>query len=533
MRSCNFFLWKIYLCVHATIIVNRVSCLEKASSSVCREEEQVRIFTAGCTPSDRINEFFTLSKLKYIGDSSDSSVIGEWDAAWLCNMLNKTIASSGIDFSKLKEGQTVNTFPKNVRRLTNNKANLCRAIHFSFPESRGFRFHLPCFVLPEHGKLIGTYLTRSNDTYWLHKPEVGSGGKDISLLHLADLTKLIDQRIPSSSNVYIQQYLHDTLLLQYFSRKRGASIPVKFDARVYFAITSLHPLRVWVHNKGFVRLATKEFSLENEAKYDKRRHIANLHYQTQFLEYEYPDPLRDVCNTSCRTLKCAVDQISKTTGKESQHIWDSLFQILGKTGAAISTTLKSSIKCHGCYQIWGADVVFDSRGKPYLIEVNTSPSIEKNKKLPFADGFALQNVYKDLWAMKGVDFSTRHLLEDYSCTIEDFLPLLDPTRFHQNGILKKLFLHENVDMKLKVDALFHTVMKMLLEFKHRGGFHLGWPRPSIVRHRLELGRLPVPHETIDGSHLMTYLEAQTYEIFFEAALHVEEIQRICYNGKVN
>ena len=111
------------------------------------------------------------------------------------------------------------------------------------------------------------------------------------------------------------------------------------------------------------------------------------------------------------------------------------------------------------------------------------------------------------------------------------MPLIDPRRVHRNGILKRLFFQENVNMKL--DTVFHTAMKMLLEFKHRGGFHLGWPRPSAVRHRLELGRLPVTYETIDGSHLMTYLEAQTYEVFFEAVLHVEEIQRLCYDRQVN
>lgn len=366
MWNRDSFAWKVYVCLCATIVSSRVGCSEEATT-VCHEAEAARIFTGGCVPSDRINEFFALSKLIYIGDAGDSNTPREWDAAWLCNMLSTTIASSGIEFSKLKEGQTVNTFPTNVRRLTNNKANLCRAIHSAFPESRGFHFHLPCFVLPDHRDVIDLFLSRPKDTYWVRKPEVGSGGKGISLLHQTDLTKLLDQNFPTTSNVYIQQYLHDTLLLSYFSRKREASLSVKFDARVYFAITNLDPLRVWVHDKGFVRLATKEFSMENGAKYDLQRHVANLHYQTQFAEYEYPDPSGSACNNSCRTLKCGVEQISKTTGKKSQQIWDSIFQILGKTGAAISRTLKSTIECDGCYQIWGADVVFDSRGNPYLI----------------------------------------------------------------------------------------------------------------------------------------------------------------------
>ena len=153
---------------------------------------------------------------------------------------------------------------------------------------------------------------------------------------------------------------------------------------------------------------------------------------------------------------------------------------------------------------------------------------EKNKRNYLADGFVLQHVYTDLWAMKGIGGSSRHLPKNYTCTIEDLLSLFDPRRVHRNSILKSLFLRENITMNL--DTVFSTVMEMLSEFTHRGGFHLGWPRPSAVRNRLELGSLSVPYETIDGSHLMSYLEAQSYEVFFQAALHVEEIQRLCYKA---
>ena len=56
--------------------------------------------------------------------------------------------------------------------------------------------------------------------------------------------------------------------------------------------------------------------------------------------------------------------------------------------------------CHGCYQVWGVDLVLDESATPYVIEVNASPSIERS--IPLADGNLLFDIYRDLWELKGV-----------------------------------------------------------------------------------------------------------------------------------
>ena len=77
--------------------------------------------------------------------------------------------------------------------------------------------------------------------------------------------------------------------------------------------------------------------------------------------------------------------MSKRTGKSVNSIWNSIDDVLGKTGAAIQPAIQTEYSCNGCYQIWGADIVFDTNANPYLLEVNTSPSIERKNLL--ADGF--------------------------------------------------------------------------------------------------------------------------------------------------
>lgn len=43
----------------------------------------------------------------------------------------------------------------------------------------------------------------------------------------------------------------------------------KFDLRIYAAITSIHPLRVYVYEEGLVRFATKKYDRNKNSKWDK------------------------------------------------------------------------------------------------------------------------------------------------------------------------------------------------------------------------------------------------------------------------
>merc|ERR1712023_403712 len=125
------------------------------------------------------------------------------------------------------------------------------------------------------------------------------------------------------------------------------------------------------------------------------------------------------------------------TGKPVEAIWESIDDIIGKTGAALKPALQNEKQpCDGCYQIWGADIVFDIYANPYLLEVNTSPSIERNNLL--ADGSILEMVYPDLWSMKGVDPSKPRVSLQGNDWREIIFSLIDPTTVHKNGILYQL-----------------------------------------------------------------------------------------------
>ena len=505
----------------------------KLSSQTISKYNHASIRTAGCVNSDNIKDFFSFSQFQ-IQSTSNVENVDSWDSMWLCNMLDTTISRSGIDFYNMLPGQTINTFP-NARRLTNNKAHLCRYIHRAFPQTGGENIHMPCFVLPEHENKLNMAVSHNDDSRWIMKPEVGSGGRGLTLLGSTDIQKLLHQKNKHQRlhqpSIYVQKYLHNTFLLDYRLPSKNKIIKVKFDFRIYFAITNLQPLRVWIHRKGFSRLTTKEFSVTGSAATDLQRHVANIHFQTQYPEsYTFTKSRFDDCRGSCRSLQCVLHEMSKRTGKSVNSIWNSIDDVLGKTGAAIQPAIQTEYSCNGCYQIWGADIVFDTNANPYLLEVNTSPSIERKNLL--ADGSILEMVYPDLWSMKGVDPTKSRATSKCNDWRDILYLLIDPGAVHKNGLLHTLLWMKASDAKGgEIDVIFAKAMEMITEYKYRGGFELGWPMDATVANKLaniESNKMDTNGETKDGSHLMTAKHAMIYEIYFQLVKNFDNVNNFCF-----
>ena len=60
----------------------------------------------------------------------------------------------------------------------------------------------------------------------------------------------------------VERYIENPLLLDGY----------KFDLRIYVAVTSFTPLRIFVHEEGLVRLSSEKYSYSKEDYNDKFRH---------------------------------------------------------------------------------------------------------------------------------------------------------------------------------------------------------------------------------------------------------------------
>ena len=83
------------------------------------------------------------------------------------------------------------------------------------------------------------------------KPQASSQGKGIFV------TNSIDEIIAKQNqSIVVSHYIEDPYLIEGY----------KFDLRIYVAITSLHPLRLYIYEEGLARFATRKYKKDELSK---------------------------------------------------------------------------------------------------------------------------------------------------------------------------------------------------------------------------------------------------------------------------
>jgi len=83
---------------------------------------------------------------------------------------------------------------------------------------------------------------------WIFKPAAQAQGRGI---FVTNKIEEINQKNNSSNptNYVVSEYIHNPLLLNGY----------KFDLRIYVAITSVNPLRIYMFEEGLARFATCKY----------------------------------------------------------------------------------------------------------------------------------------------------------------------------------------------------------------------------------------------------------------------------------
>ena len=107
-----------------------------------------------------------------------------------------------------------------------------------------FNFIPKTFLLPNEYVYMEAEMEKDRDKIWIAKPSASSQGKGIIVTNKVS-------EIPNKGSHIVSEYINNPLLFDGF----------KFDLRVYVAITSINPLRIYVYEDGLTRFATSKYSL--------------------------------------------------------------------------------------------------------------------------------------------------------------------------------------------------------------------------------------------------------------------------------
>jgi hypothetical protein len=225
-------------------------------------------------------------------------------------------------------------------------------------------FYPESYVLPEeYDALREVFATGAG--MWISKPGGGARGEGIRVIN--------EMPAPSVARRVVQRYIPNPLLID----------GLKFDLRFYVAVMSLTPLRIYVHENGLVRLATEQYNVNAGDLGNQSAHLTNFSI-----------------NKNNPAFKATEDLAQDGTGNKWTHapFWEWLGRnrfdpndIRRKIEDALVTTIIASrevllaqVTHRHSFEVFGFDVMLDSIGSIYILEVNVTPALGTSSGLDMA-----------------------------------------------------------------------------------------------------------------------------------------------------
>ena len=318
-----------------------------------------------------------------------------------------------------------------------------------FPMEYNYMFETYSF--PEEKKIIEkkfkNYISEKEDDMWMIKPKLGSIGGQISLLSNFTNIKL--------NQYIITKYLKNPHLIRGY----------KYDIRFHGLISTIKPLKLYLYNEGFVRIASEKFSILNTQ--NKYVFLTNLLLnQKNKNKYIYPQNFPNMEGSNLWNLEYFqkyCDRNNINYNKKFSEVGDIFIKaIISVREKLLKYIEKTNLEYSNFYHLIGFDIIFDENLKPYLLEMN--------RRCGFRD---------DNDAEKYYTFNI----------ITDTLNII--------GIRPKNILIEN-DPKEKRNSLMDHLEESFCELERpRGGYKLIFPlKKNIEKYKKFFGE-NIPEEDIE------------------------------------
>lgn len=221
------------------------------------------------------------------------------------------------------------------------------------------------YMLPQDYNIFTEKFKKNQVSTWIMKPSGKARGVGIFLINrLSQLKKWSrDTKLGwngSSSftkeSYVISKYIENPLLI-------GGK---KFDLRLYVLVTSFKPLKAYIYKLGFCRFCTVKYNSNVNELDNVFVHLTNVSIQKHGALYN-----------SIHGGKWTTENfrlwLEGTKGKlVADKMFDEIYWIIVHSLLAVTNVIVSDRHCFECY---GYDIIIDDTFKPWLIEINASPSL--------------------------------------------------------------------------------------------------------------------------------------------------------------
>ena len=306
----------------------------------------------------------------------------EWDIHWA----ERDWINEHFDTMHLNAWQKVNHFRNDrelcrkdllVKNLKKYKRQLQRN---KSSEADLYDFWPTTYVLPGDYALFAEEFKRNPSSTWIMKPVGRAQGKGIFIFQkLSQISKWKNEnryggggssdatdgskkskseaRGADAEAYVVQRYIANPYLVA------GR----KYDMRIYALVTTYSPLTVWLYRGGFCRFSSARYSNSAADLENVFMHLTNVAIQKKSADYAKDE---HGGKWDLRHLKLYL--MSRYGVVMVDRLFNEIQMIILRSLLAVQQII---IQDKHCFELYGYDVLFDDTFKPWLVEVNASPSL--------------------------------------------------------------------------------------------------------------------------------------------------------------
>ncbi|KAL2078096.1 hypothetical protein ACEWY4_025781 [Coilia grayii] len=284
----------------------------------------------------------------------------DWTLFW-------TDCSVSLDrVMEMKRYQKINHFPgmSEICRKDLLARNMNRMLKL-FPKD--YNIFPRTWCLPADYSDFQAYTRAKKYKTYICKPDSGCQGRGIFLTKSS-------KDIKPGEHMICQVYVSRPFIMDGY----------KFDLRIYVLVTSCDPFRIFLYEEGLARFCTTQYNEPTNSNLDD----VCMHLTNYAINKHSENFVRDDDTGSKRKLS-TFNKHLKSLCCNVEKMWVDIEDVIIKTLISAHPILKHNYHTcfpnhaagSACFEILGFDVLLDHRLKPWLLEVNHSPSFTTDSRL--------------------------------------------------------------------------------------------------------------------------------------------------------
>ncbi|RUS74817.1 hypothetical protein EGW08_017426 [Elysia chlorotica] len=218
------------------------------------------------------------------------------------------------------------------------------------------------FILPKEMRKFKNY-HKKNPGPFIVKPAGLSRGRGVYLI--GDPNEIIHKE----EEQVVSKYIQNPLLIDGY----------KIDLRIYVLVTSFNPLAIYIYQEGLTRFATVKYNNDPSNLHMLRMHLTNFSINVSSGNYIKNED-SSIEDFGSKWTLSALLRYFHANGIDTIVVMREIEDVIIKTILAAEQRIASGCRIYqrkptNCFELFGFDIMLDDKYKPWLLEVNLSPSL--------------------------------------------------------------------------------------------------------------------------------------------------------------